>query len=191
MHIWHTWPWAWCSASVKRLRLRLGWAQTPVTNRHGTAPPSLTWEQLPTSEKWLDKAVSTISHCLIEPWEWLMKSNATAADKIRPSQVTKDRAPSWKCGDKVLHSDVHDNSFTFTHMPKTNENMRWCNENVNIWESKPVWSWKKLSVQSLLKNRCGGKNKFSQMDRKADEKDIYISYKGDSLREITQPACLD
>lgn len=24
-----------------------------------------------------------------------MKSNATAADKIRPSQVMKDRAPSW------------------------------------------------------------------------------------------------
>lgn len=38
----------------------------------------------PTSEKWLDKAVSTISRRLIEPWEWLMKSNNTAADKIRP-----------------------------------------------------------------------------------------------------------
>lgn len=79
---------AWCAAGLR-------WTQTPVTNWHGAAPPGLTREQLPASEEWLDKAVSNISHRPIEPWEWLMKSNATAVDKIRPSQVMKDRGPGW------------------------------------------------------------------------------------------------
>lgn len=47
---------------------------------------------------------------------------------------------------------------------------------------------KNLSVQSLFKNHCGGKNKFSQMDGEEDEKNL--CYEGDNLREITQSACL-
>lgn len=161
---------AWCASSVTNTA-GLWWVQTPVTNRHSAAPPGLTQEQLPTSEKWMDKAVSTIIHRLIEPWEWLMKSNATAADKIRPSQVMKDRAPGWEGCDVIK---VHENSFTFTYVQKTMENIRWCNKNVNFWESKPVRDRKNLSVQSLFKNHCGGKNKFSQMNSKEDEKKNYV-----------------
>lgn len=92
MRIWPTEP-----DAQPLWRTQLGWNESRHLSRIDTTPrhPGLTREQVPTSEEWLDKAMSTISHRLIEPWERLMKSNATAADKSRPSQVMKDRAPGW------------------------------------------------------------------------------------------------
>lgn len=57
-----------------------------------------TQDQLPVPEVWPDKAMSTISHHLIRPAEWLMKSYGTAADKIRPLQVMKDKACGCEWG---------------------------------------------------------------------------------------------
>ena len=52
----------------------------------------------PAPEEWPDKAVSSISHHLIGPREWLMKSHATAADKTGLSQVTKDKSCGCEWG---------------------------------------------------------------------------------------------
>lgn len=75
--------------------------QTPVTFGHRinmALSPGPTQDQFPVPEESPDKAMSTISHHLIGPREWLMKSHATAADKIRPSQVMKDKACDCEWG---------------------------------------------------------------------------------------------
>lgn len=75
--------------------------QTPVRISHiicTAIRPTPTQDQLPAPEGWPDKATATISHHLIGRGEWLMKSHATAADKIRPSQVMKDRACGCEWG---------------------------------------------------------------------------------------------
>lgn len=55
----------WCAVFVGRAA-GLRWAQTSVTNRQTAAPPVLTWEQLPTSEKWWDKA--DVNHQSLFDW---------------------------------------------------------------------------------------------------------------------------